>query len=244
MSKEYNGYEPEKEPLKNTISKKWNDFINYCKNNKKKILIAFGIFFAVAFVAILIDQLTKTFLFEWNEDHNGGKIGKVYYEGTLLGVRSVGHYGVTFIPSAENKRGALIFIQFLSILILLGLLLVPLLSRHLTTIIICAIIWAGDFGNMLDRFMFNMMVKDIFYVPFMEKWTGKVLGTFNFADLCIVLGCISLVLFFVIEMILEKRREAKHQETQEIIDSIQEDNSQNKTVENDPKEEQEDNKKE
>ncbi|UUD35542.1 signal peptidase II [Mycoplasmopsis caviae] len=232
MSKEYNGLDPQNESFKEKIINWWNKLVDHCKNDYKKILIAYAIFLGVAIAAILIDQLTKTFLFEWNSAHTGGS-NDTTYQGTLIGVRSVGHYGVTFIPSAEHKRGPLIFIQFLSIIILIGLLTIPLLSKHLSTIIICAIIWAGDFGNMLDRFLFNMMVKDIFFVPFVEKWSGRTLGTFNFADVCIVVGCISLVIFIFTEIFIEKIRTNKEKENIEIIDKIvQEDNKNNNVEEN------------
>ncbi|SYV93460.1 Signal peptidase (SPase) II, partial [Mycoplasmopsis synoviae] len=32
------------------------------------------------------------------------------------------------------------------------------------------LIAAGDLGNMLDRFIFDGHVKDMFYTPFLENW--------------------------------------------------------------------------
>ncbi|KUH47218.1 signal peptidase II [Mycoplasmopsis meleagridis] len=205
------------------IEKTKNIYKGYSKN-PKKIIFRYIVFLSILIGLVLIDQITKLTLFQWNEDYTDGNFNVIFDIG-ILGVRSIGHRGVTLLPWKDNSI-VIGFIQFFSIVIFLLLLSIPFYCKKYPTIVICAIIAAGDFGNMLDRFIFEGgMVKDIFFIPFLEKWTGKPHGTFNFADICIILGIISLVLYFFIEAIIGFKEENKKQKVQKELSEIKNDHT-------------------
>ncbi|OAB49182.1 signal peptidase II [Mycoplasmopsis gallinarum] len=208
---EINGLNP-KRNFKEIISEWWKkrvqNFqtkINEAKKNPKKLAFKYLIVLGIAFLLVLIDQLTKTYLFNWNSDHTDGAWTSIgYYDFGIIGIRSIGHYGVTIIPL---KKSAVVIniVQTISILIILVLLIVPFYSNNWNYLIITSFIIAGDFGNMLDRFIFEGgMVKDILFIPFLERWTSKQLGTFNFADACIIIGGLYLIIYNLANFFKEK----------------------------------------
>jgi signal peptidase II len=70
-------------------------------------------------------------------------------------------------------------------------------------------------GNMVDRFIFKG-VRDVFFLPFAD------LGTFNFADVCIIFGSIgfvvSAVTFSLIEIYKEKRKKSISEDFENELD--------------------------
>lgn len=180
---------------------------NKWKNEKKKILINYLIFVLVFIVALTIDQVTKSTLFVWKDRAKFIGDQTPTYEGIILGIRSVEHHGVTLLPW-ENKA-TIYFIQVMSIIIFLGLLTTPFLIDSKVMLVLFGFISAGDVGNMLDRFIFEGNVKDILFVPFLEKWQGRQIGTFNFADVFLVSGSVGLIIWFIILIFVEYFQEQK-----------------------------------
>ncbi|MCU9938401.1 signal peptidase II [Mycoplasmopsis felis] len=90
----------------------------------------------------------------------------------ILGVRSIWHGGVTF---AKTRNTTLI--QFFSIILFFVILFYGFFvnKRHLLQGLFIGFILSGDLGNMLDRFIFNGYVKDVFYIPFLEYLFKKTL---------------------------------------------------------------------
>ncbi|WP_051599946.1 signal peptidase II [Mycoplasma elephantis] len=193
-------------------AKSWNDKLNnyfiklklYFKNNWKYILINYLIFLIVFLILFIIDFAAKETLFVFDDgskSFNGSTRGEFdvdsskYTNFILFGIRSVGHVGVTFLPTKN-----IVFIQVLSIIFLLISIFCVLFTKNIFITVGLGIVAAGDFGNMLDRFLYNGMVKDILYIPWMD------LGTFNFADIWLSLGCLFILFVTIFEIIQDKRR--------------------------------------
>lgn len=71
------------------------------------------------------------------------------------------------------------------------------------------VILAGDVGNLIDRTFFcNRGVIDFFDITPLIKG----FGIFNFADSCLVVGIIMLLIYFLIEWINESKNEKKNKE--------------------------------
>lgn len=201
----------------NKFQLKWNDFVKYLKNNKKQIIINYCIFIVLFIVLLLIDQLTKTFIFVHGDVNKLNSDGLVYINGYwtnpetinyksvvnygIFGIRSIWHRGVTFLPSSFN----ITIIQIVSVLIFIFCIFVPLMINKKLTIFIC-LIASGDFGNMLDRFIFNEFVKDIFYLPWVDK------GTFNLADAWVMLGAVLIFVYLLYELVLDMAKRKKNAE--------------------------------
>ncbi|VEU70112.1 signal peptidase II [Mycoplasmopsis glycophila] len=220
---------------KKTVLFKW---LKSLKANYKRILFFYLILLSVFAILLLIDQLTKTYLFNHEiispNQSNEPQAESIYpiakkYGGEdhgsgLLGIRSVWHHGVTIF---ENSN--LAFIQFLSIALLVLILLFPLFTYEhqnwYAIAIALGMLAAGDFGNALDRFMFNNFVKDLFYVPFYENWLGKTVGTFNFADFSIFVGILSILIATIVSLIVNaykkyKANKKKDQNDQEMNNEV------------------------
>ncbi|UUM20019.1 MULTISPECIES: signal peptidase II [unclassified Mycoplasma] len=207
------------------------NFVKSIKTNHKFIWYNFGIFLGVFVALLLIDQITKTFLFDHGDVFKmnaKGEIPLLFPDGSvrfvrpesinpaspnewtnwkIIGFRSVWHHGVTILPNPNFK-----IIQAISVLIvILGLVLPFFTSKKSRMTFIClGIIASGAFGNALDRFLFLNHVKDIFYLPWADK------GTFNFADVCIILGMIILIVYLFISFIIDVFKESKQEKQEEI----------------------------
>lgn len=59
---------------------------------------------------------------------------------------------------------------------------------------------------MLDRFIFNEFVKDIFYLPWVDK------GTFNLADVWVMLGAVLIFVYLLYELVLDIVKKKKNAE--------------------------------
>ncbi|AIA29388.1 lipoprotein signal peptidase [Mycoplasmopsis californica] len=189
-------------------------------NDKKRILINYSIFVSIFVIVLLIDQLTKTFLFSWDTEAEWKGDGKTIYHGLIFGVRSVEHFGVTLLP--WKGKTVVIIIQILSVLIFLAIITIPFLTNSIWMIILFSFIAAGNVGNMLDRFMFSGRVKDILFASFLETIQGRQLGTFNVADIALVGGSAGLVVYFLIQIIIEYVEEQKEaQKTQNSTENIE-----------------------
>lgn len=183
--------------------------LKYIKSNKIKIIQIYITIFITLLILLMIDQLTKNLLFlhgdiktlndiEQVKLNNGHYISveSIYPDSSdwkdfqILGIRSIWHGGVTF---AKTRNTTLI--QFFSIILFFVILFYGFFvnKRHLLQGLFIGFILSGDLGNMLDRFIFNGYVKDVFYIPFLEYLFKKTLGTFNFADVCIFIGIFGVI---------------------------------------------------
>ncbi|WP_025755315.1 signal peptidase II [Mycoplasmopsis cricetuli] len=206
--------------------------------NKKEIFIRFSVFILIFTTILLIDQLTKTFIF------NHGDIFKldanekvpIIYEGNeikikaeeifpinksdwidwkIIGFRSIWHGGVTIgnIP--------LWIVRIISIIVVLFSFSATFFMKKTNwfLIVLLALVAAGSSGNELDRILFKGHVKDIFYFPF-TKNSRFLDGTFNFADVVIITGIILLIVYFVISFVKETKQENREKKEQEFEEKI------------------------
>ncbi len=79
-------------------------------------------------------------------------------------------------------------------------------------IVLCAAVAAGDIGNFIDRMRFNNTVKDIIFSPFIEKWSNRELGTFNFADTYIIGAAIFMAIAVLVKTFLLPNKEDLYEE--------------------------------
>lgn len=164
--------------IKNWIIHKWKEFINYFLNNKNIIYRNLIIAAVAIFIFLLIDLLTKQFLFDEN------MIRVVKHENWLFGIRSVKNTGLTFFG---NMPISIALVSFFNILILISCLISLIFFRHSLLIVAISLIFVGSLGNTIDRLAFGY-VRDIFYLPWFDK------GTFNLADVDVIFGSIMFVL--------------------------------------------------
>ncbi|WP_051789154.1 signal peptidase II [Mycoplasma buteonis] len=214
------------------LQKRWQQkILAHFKKYWKEILINYLIFFVVFIVFILIDQLTKTYLwdhpvnvFENHSEDNAESIwpiSKIYngdqHGSGLFGIRYVWHKGVTVLPETWDVYA---LIQTLSLLLCFIALLVPMFLVHKKIrffyVVAFSLLMAGSLGNALDRFIYLGYVKDIFYSPAFENWKQKTVGTFNFADFTIFFSVALFIIVSVGSSVLEIRNKRKEKQTVDI----------------------------
>lgn len=81
-------------------------------------------------------------------------------------------------------------------------------SKKLNALYTCSLglIFAGDFGNLIDRtFFFDRGVIDFISI---QSWFPGF-GIFNIADSCLVVGLLLLIVYFIIEEVKEQKAEKK-----------------------------------
>lgn len=164
--------------MKNWIVHKWKDFVDYVLNNRYTIYRNLIIAAVAIFIFLLIDLLTKHFLFEEN------KLNIIRHENWLFGIRSIKNKGLTFFG---NKPISIGLVSFFNILILISCLISLIFFRHPLLIVAISLIFVGSLGNTIDRLAFGY-VRDIIYLPWFDK------GTFNFADVDVIVGSIIFVI--------------------------------------------------
>lgn len=171
------------------------------------ILINLLIYFAVFSSLLLIDLLTKWGLYI------GDKPNEILANYKILGIRSLLHRGTT-LEIGLTLPG----LHTITFLIIISTILFSALAKkkyYRWWIAGLATIAAGSMGNMVDRFIFKG-VRDVFFLPFAD------LGTFNFADVCIIFGSIgfvvSAVTFSLIEIYKEKRKKSISEDFENELD--------------------------
>lgn len=184
--------------MKNKIFKFNNNIKEYLENNKKNITINFLIFLAIIFILLLIDLLTKGLLFQWeNEELLQGlhQLKGERYRNWLFGIRSVSNSGLT---SFGNLLPTELVHFFNFIVLLLCLIFLIMLKSHWFAVSI-AFIFSGTLGNMIDRFAFNGNVRDIIFLPWLDR------GTFNFADVDAIIGSTMASIVLILQIFKDNK---------------------------------------
>lgn len=151
------------------------NFLSYIIDNKKTIIINYVVFLSSIFVLLLIDLLTKQYLFDENNLYN--VTNKITYQNWLFGIRSIKNSGLTFLPNASD----VVLVSIINIFILIVCLISLIFWKNILLSIFIAFIFAGSLGNTVDRLAFSY-VRDIIFTPWLDK------GTFNFADMDVIIG--------------------------------------------------------
>lgn len=147
------------------------NFWSYIIDNKRNIIINYVVFSIVIFVLLLIDLLTKQFLFDEN------KINVIIHQNWLFGIRSIKNSGLTIFPNASD----VVLVSIINFFILIVCLFSLIFWQNILLSIFVAFIFSGSLGNTVDRLAFNY-VRDIIFTPWLDK------GTFNFADMDVIIG--------------------------------------------------------
>ncbi|MDJ1646603.1 signal peptidase II [Mycoplasma phocimorsus] len=187
-----------------------NKFVNYLKNNKRRIIINIIIFFSLSLVLLLFDQLTKYFIFDPKNLYTGGLI--VFQPHSLIAFRSVLHHGVT-IRSSLGINISFGAIHTITIGIIIFTLIGSIFSTNYFILIIFAFMFNGALGNGIDRLIIwnipesqiinqTNSVRDIIYFPFFHHLLKRDLGTLNIADMYIVLSMCLFIIYFLISLVL------------------------------------------
>ena len=151
------------------------NFLSYIIDNKKTIIINYVVFLSSIFVLLLIDLLTKQYLFDENNLYN--VTNKITYQNWLFGIRSIKNSGLTFLPNASD----VVLVSIINIFILIVCLISLIFWKNILLSIFIAFIFSGSLGNTVDRLAFSY-VRDIIFTPWLDK------GTFNFADMDVIIG--------------------------------------------------------
>ncbi|VEU75802.1 lipoprotein signal peptidase [Mycoplasmopsis maculosa] len=177
----------------------------HIKENWKKILFNYLTFISTFIILLIVDQVTK---------HTISSIvpENTKYDYTFIGFSYTLHRGITIIKNINSVGW--VFLHILSIVLLIFLFLTPLFINKTIPLLAFATIAAGDLGNFIDRMIDypNNGVIDIIYSPFFEKWVGRDLGIFNFADTYIISGGLLMLIYVIFTQFLSTSKEEKEEE--------------------------------
>ncbi|WP_406602897.1 signal peptidase II [Metamycoplasma sualvi] len=148
------------------------NFLSYIIDNKKTIIINYVVFLSLIFVLLLIDLLTKQYLFD------EGNSNQITYQNWLFGIRSYPNPGLTVFGDAKID---IVLVSTINIFILIVCLISLIFWKNILLSIFIAFIFSGSLGNTVDRLAFSY-VRDIIFTPWLDK------GTFNFADMDVIIG--------------------------------------------------------
>ncbi|WP_373598023.1 signal peptidase II [Metamycoplasma equirhinis] len=187
----------------------------YWKKEWKSILINLAVYLGIFVGGILIDLLTKEFIFDKRAIDDSSKQYTIV-SNSFIRFWSVFHRGTT-LEIGLSKPG----LHTVSILIILVTLFVSLMlhgKKYWWVIAGLALAASGSFGNMFDRFKFDG-VRDIINFPWADY------GTFNFADVWLVLGGIWIVISITVISIINYVQEKKQKTiNNEVVKYTEEDN--------------------
>ncbi len=171
--------------------------------NNKKQKISLLVAAAVGLIMIAADQLTKLLFLDIFEN----RYESIPVIKGVLSFQLVHNDGAGFSILAGKT---LFLIIFTAVALLLVLFL--LLSRRLKSSVAdwgLALVLSGGIGNMIDRVFRSGKVVDFIKTDFID------FPIFNVADICIVVGAGLLVLYFILDLVNEKKSKQKEKENGE-----------------------------
>lgn len=144
-----------------------------------------AILLAATALLIAVDQCTK--LWAVSQLHNADRIIPVI-DG-VFELRYLENHGAAF-GMLQNQLWFLIPITLIISALFLLILVRSPLRRHLMFSIPSVLIFAGAIGNLIDRLVYGYVV-DFLYFKLID------FPIFNFADCCVVVGCILLFIYLL-----------------------------------------------
>ena len=169
------------------------------KNGYVKVAVIFVITFSIFYG---LDFAFKTI---WFDKHLAETFGTtVQHDWKVIGIRSLAHGNSTLFSSIHldiADWGHHLMAFGLAAIFMVWLVFY---SRSKLMVVSLSIIVAGILGNGVDR-IFHGYVRDIFFLPYWDR------GTFNFADVILVVGALMTLIAMFREMKLfdGKKRKAK-----------------------------------
>lgn len=147
------------------------------KNN----LIKFAIFFAISAILIFIDQLTKKMAY--NALYNKKPIVLI---DNVLELVYVENRGAAF-GILQNKFFIFYVLTIIVLIVILSYVYrLTLNSHYIPFFAFLILIFAGAMGNFIDRIKNKYVIDFIYFKPI-------DFPVFNFADICITVGCIIFI---------------------------------------------------
>lgn len=155
---------------------------------KEKFKKFFYSFYWLIFVLVLIDQVLKilAMTYKWED--------VVVIHG-VLEFNYIRNEGGAFSMMDEN----IVFLMLVSLFATIAMLFYRIYNRNnLNTAhkVVWAVVIGGTIGNLIDRAFYRLItgtagVVDFIYVPFFAN--------FNFADMCLTLGLITLIILVFVD---------------------------------------------
>jgi len=159
---------------------------------------------------VLIDQLSKYFIIRFVDINETIPVIDRFFSITY-----VRNTGGAFSFLAERDWG-IYFLASMSLIISIVLLVIIYRIRkkgYFWIRLTSAVLAGGSIGNMIDRFAYKSVV-DFLMFDF-GKYTFPI---FNFADMCIVMGSISLAMFLLFDKRIMKNEDEKSEAVSGIIE--------------------------
>lgn len=164
--------------------------------NRRKIAILLTIEFIIIFLLVAVDLLTKKFIYE---PIKKGAPDIVVIKGVLRFV-AVENTGASFgIFSGKTHILAILSLIILVFAFIVLVLTINKINNKLFRSSLVLII-AGGIGNVIDRFLLKY-VRDFIYFELID------FAVFNFADSCLTIGCLLLIIFVILYYIVETKKE-------------------------------------
>ena len=139
------------------------------------------LFFGIAFLIVIIDQLTKFLI-----------TSKLAFSESIPIIKNVFHltliknFGVGFgLFNAPQARWVLTIISIIIIIIILYY--YKAIPKKYLPVISASLVLGGAIGNVIDRFLFG------FVIDFLDF---RIWPAFNIADSAITIGVIGLIIYF------------------------------------------------
>ena len=151
---------------------------------------------------ILLFCLSSLVLISWDratknlaKEHLQNKEPLTYFHNTFR-LEYVENTGAAMsLGDGLSKTASFWLLSIIPLVLLLGLFIYTIKnSKHLnfSKMFSFALIFAGGLGNIIDRLLFDRHVTDFMNIGFNNIRTG----IFNFADICVTLGAITLFFMF------------------------------------------------
>ena len=146
-----------------------------------KNALKFIIFFVISFVLIFIDQFTKKIAYKTLYNNNP----KVLID-DILELVYVENRGAAFGILQDKQGFFYILTAFVLIIILIYLFKLDLSTHNILYFIFLILLFSGATGNFIDRVKNKYVIDFIYFKPI-------DFPVFNFADICITIGCIVMI---------------------------------------------------
>ena len=169
------------------IIKKITSLKKYFVTDNKQLLIRVGIVLLCYSIFMLIDRMTKAFIFTQQEYNSSAE----WINWGIIGFRPLTNSGAAFSTFLERYA----FLQTIGMLMFLFTIFTTFIKMKFRFFIPLIFIGAGALGNSIDRFIYDGVVRDMLYFPWWPSY-----ATFNFADSFIIVDSIILIIFLIIDL--------------------------------------------
>lgn len=151
----------------------------------KRTVLKYILFFLISGLLIFIDQLTKKLAYKYLYNKE-----PIVLIDNVLELVYVENRGAAF--GILQNMHVLFYVLTVVVLIvlLINLYKLDLTSKYIPYFAFLVLIFSGAIGNFIDRVKNKYVVDFIYFIPI-------DFPVFNFADICITVGCIVLIFSFI-----------------------------------------------